>query len=406
MNLSLLLSDSYYHINSPTLFNKNSIDLSVLRTRAYNLRWAEVPEDVIPLTAADPDFPAAPAITEAIQRYCFTGYFSYADPRGYLPFRQSLQQYYQERRGVSFPIEQILPVDTAAFGILLTCQSFLKPGDEAIIFDPVDFLFRYSIERTGAKAVSFPIPPGTAKVDFGAMEQLISAKTKMICLCNPLNPTGKVFTKEELTQLGELAIKHDLLILSDEIWSDIVFAPHVFTSMASLDETIKERTITITGFSKSYGLAGLRIGAILTTNPRHYEAIYQHSQHSATVHGANILGQVAASTAINECQGWLTDFVRHLQQMRDLTVAGLNSVNGFRCIPPEGCYVAFANIQDTGLDSAAVHALILDKAKVAVVPGLPKWFGEGAEGYIRLSFATSEEILQEAILKIKNVFEK
>ena len=92
--------------------------------------------------------------------------------------------------------------------------------------------------------------------------------------------------------------------------------------------------------------------------------------------------------------------------MRDLTVAGLNSVNGFRCIPPEGCYVAFANIQDTGLDSAAVHALILDKAKVAVVPGLPKWFGEGAEGYIRLSFATSEEILQEAILKIKNVFEK
>lgn len=388
------------------LFDKNSIDLSILKTRAYNLRWAEVPEGVIPLTAADPDFPAAPAIVEAIQRYCSEGYFSYSDPRGYLPFRQSLQQYYQERRSVLFPVEQIFPVDTAAFGILLTCQTFLNPGDEAIIFDPVDFLFRYSIEQAGANAVPFPIPPGTTKVDFLAMEQFITEKTKMICLCNPLNPTGKVFSKEELTQLGELAIKHDLLILSDEIWSDIVFSPHVFTSMASLDEAIKERTITITGFSKSYGLAGLRIGAILSTNPRHFEAIYQHSQHSATVHGANILGQVAASAAINECQGWLTDFVTHLQQMRDITVAGLNKVNGFRCIAPEGCYVAFANIKDTGLDSAAVHGLILEKAKVAVVPGLPKWFGTGAEGYIRLSFATSEEIMTEALLKIKNVFEK
>jgi aspartate/methionine/tyrosine aminotransferase len=228
----------------------------------------------------------------------------------------------------------------------------------------------------------------------------------MICLCNPLNPTGKVFTKEELTELGELAIKHDLLILSDEIWSDIVFAPHVFTSMASLDENVKQRTITITGFSKSYGLAGLRIGAILASNPRHFEAIYEQSQHSATVHGANILGQVAASTAINECQGWLKDFVTHLQKMRDITVNGLNNVNGFSCIAPEGCYVAFANIQGTGLDSAAVHAQILEKAQVAVVPGLPKWVGAGAEGYIRLSFATSEKILQEALLKIKNIFEK
>lgn len=388
------------------MFNKNSIDLSILRERAYNLRWAEVPADVIPLTAADPDFPAAPAIAEAIQRYCFTGYFSYADPRGYLPFRQSLQKYYQQKRGVSFPTEQILPVDTAAFGILLTCQTFLKPGDEAIIFDPVDFLFRYSIEKAGAKAIPFSIPPGTATVDFMAMEQLITSKTKMICLCNPLNPTGKVFTKEELTQLGELAIKHDLLILSDEIWSDIVFAPHVFTSLASLEDGIKERTITITGFSKSYGLAGLRIGAILTTDPHHFETIYQHSQHGATVHGANILGQVAAATAISECQGWLTDFVTHLQRMRDLTVAGLNKINGFQCIAPEGCYVAFANIKDTGLDSAAVQALILDKARVAVVPGLPKWFGAGAKGFIRLSFATSEEIMEQALLKIKNVFEK
>jgi aspartate/methionine/tyrosine aminotransferase len=104
-----------------------------------------------------------------------------------------------------------------------------------------------------------PIPPGNAPVDFSYLEKLITNKTRMICLCNPLNPTGKVFTADELLVFGEIAIRHNLIILSDEIWSDIVFTPCNYTSIASLNEEIRDRTITITGFSKSYGLAGLRI---------------------------------------------------------------------------------------------------------------------------------------------------
>ena len=384
------------------MFDNTSVDLEILKKRAYNLRWATLPEGVIPLTAADPDFPCAIEITTAINRYIKDRYLSYGPPDGLPIFKESVATFFRDKRGVPANPQYIFPVDSAAFGIYAICKAFLTPDDEAIIFDPVDFLFRYSIETLGATAVPFAIPSGTEKVDFTELETLITPKTRLICLCNPLNPTGKVFTKEELIQLGTIACKYDITILSDEIWSDIIFAPHTYTSMASLDESIRERTVTVTGYSKSYGLAGLRIGAVMTSNQKHFDKLIKASLHQSTVHGANILGQIAASTALNECQDWLKAFVSHLHQMRNLCVTELNSIKGVNCIAPEGCYVAFANIQNTGKSSKEIHELLLKQAKVAVVPGLKEWFGEGADGHIRLSFATSEEILSQALSQIKN----
>jgi aminotransferase len=384
------------------MFDQSSINLDVLKKRAYNLRWATVPEGVIPLTAADPDFPSAPEIAEAIIRFTKDRYLSYGPSAGVPEFKESVARFFNQKRNVPAAPELLFPVDSAAFGIHLICKAFLNSGDEALIFDPVDFLFRYSIENVGAIAVPFCIPPGDAAVDFERMEQLISKKTKMICLCNPLNPTGKVFTKDELTRIGELAIKYDLIILSDEIWSDIVFEPHVFTSIASISEEIRQQTVTVTGYSKSYGLAGLRIGTVMASNSTHYSILFEASLHTSTIHGANVLSQVAVVAALDQCGYWLDGFVAHLQKMRDLVVNELNSINGFNCIAPEGCYVAFANITGTGKTSQEMQELIFSQANVSVVPGLKQWFGQGAEGYIRLSFATSEEILTQALGRIKH----
>ena len=232
------------------------------------------------------------------------------------------------------------------------------------------------------------------------MEALITQKTKLICLCNPLNPTGKVFTYKELKKLSELVVKYNLTILSDEIWSDIVFDNLPFTPIASLDEEIFKRTITVTGFSKSFGLAGLRIGAVLAPDTKIFNTLYKHTQHQSTAEGCNIIGQVAAHAALTACSDWLALFLDHLHQMRSLVVNGLQKIPGISCIPPQGCYVAFANIRETGISSEEMHQLLLSKAKVAVVPGLPEWFGTGASGYIRLSFATSSSILQRAIENI------
>jgi len=383
------------------MFQSHSVNLDILKKRAFNLRWATVAEGIIPLTAADPDFPSAPEIAEAIIRFTKDRYLSYGPPAGLPDFKESLAAYFLNKRKISANPDFIFPVDSAAFGIYLTCKAFLSPGDEAIIFDPVDFLFRYSTEAVGGVAVPFAIPPGSDTVDFDLLEKLITSKTRAICLCNPLNPTGKVFKKDELLKLGQIACKHNLIILSDEIWSDIVYTPHLYTSIASLNEEIRNQTVTVTGFSKSFGLAGLRIGAVMASNQAHYDRLFEVSLHGSTIHGANILSQVAATTALNECGYWLDDFLIHLQKMRDMTVTSLNATQGFKCISPEGCYVAFTDITGTKKTSKEIYQLLLDKAKVAVVPGAKEWFGEGAEGFIRMSFATSEEILGEALHNIK-----
>ncbi len=383
------------------MFNNGLVDLELLKSRAYNLRWATVPEGVIPLTAADPDFPCAPEIAEAIVRYTNGKYFSYGPPDGLPEFKLSMAGYFSHKRGIKADPGFIIPVDSAAFGIYITCKAFLQPGDEAIIFDPVDFLFKYSVEAVGATAVNFAIPQSDSTIDFAQLEPLITPRTKLICLCNPLNPTGKVFQPSELAQLGTIALKHGLVILSDEIWSDIVFKPFTFTSIASISEEIQQHTITVTGFSKSYGLAGLRIGAVMASNEIHFKKLMDASLHNSTIHGANTLSQVAATAALNECGYWLSAFIEHLQKMRDLCVAELNAIPGFSCVSPQGCYVAFADIRGTGKSSQDVATLLLDQAKVKVVPGLKEWFGAGAGGYIRLSFATSEEILLTAFDRIK-----
>lgn len=384
------------------MFYNGSVNFEILKRRAYNLRWATVPEGVIPLTAADPDFPCAPEIADEVCRFVKERYFCYGPPEGLPEFRESMAAYFQGKRNIPALPDHIFPVDSAAFGIYITCKAFLAPGNEAIIFDPVDFLFRYSIETVGGKAVPFAIPAGTDFVDFERLEQLINNNTKLICLCNPLNPTGKVFTRQELETLGKIAIKYNLLILSDEIWSDIIFTPYQYTSIASISEKVRNRTITITGFSKAFGLAGLRIGAVMASDPILYKKLLEASLHNSTVHGANVVSQVAATTALNKCVYWLEDFLKHLQLMRDICVRELNTVNGFECIAPQGCYVAFANISGTGKNSKEVQELLMTKARVAVVPGLKEWFGEGAEGFIRLSFATSQVVLEDALSRIKS----
>lgn len=384
------------------MFKPAEIDFSILKQRAYNLRWASVPDGVIPLTAADPDFKCPLVVRQAIEQYVDGGYFSYAPAEGLPEFKEASAFYFNSKRNYNLKASDILPVDSAAFGIYLICKSFLKQGDEAIIFDPVDFLFQYSIESVGATSLRFPIPQQAEKVDFSELEKLITPKTKLICLCNPLNPTGKVFKKEELEDLGNLAIKHNLIILSDEIWSDIVFSPHVFTSIGSISSDISEHVVTVSGFSKSYGLAGLRIGMIATTNTKLFDCIFSSSLHQSTIHGANSLGQIAATAALNHAGQWLSEFVVHLQKMRDLLTDGINEIKGLTTIAPEGCYVSLINIQATGLTSEEFHKKMLEKAKVAVVPGLTKWFGPSAEGFVRLSFATSDVVLKDAIFRIKN----
>ncbi len=383
------------------MFTNQDVNLSILQKRAFNLRWAAVPEGVIPLTAADPDFPCAPQIGEAISKYAKERYFSYAPSEGFDYFREAVANFHTLKRNVVTNPDLVLAVDSAAYGIYMVCKTFLKPNEEAIVFNPVDFLFKYSVEAMQGKAIPFAVPLNpNESLNTAEFEKLITPKTKLICLCNPINPTGRVLNKEELTIIGNIAVKHNIIILSDEIWSDIVFEPNTYTSIASINESIAQQTIIVTGYSKSYGLAGLRVGSVIAPNQALFNLLLLKSEHLSTVHGCNVLAQVAVTTALNECQDWLSNFVTHLTKMRDLCVTELNKINGIECLVPQGCYLVFPDISKTNMDAQTLQEILLEKAKVAVVPGLGKWFGERAQGHIRLSFATSENILKEGLFRI------
>lgn len=382
-------------------FANSAINFQLLQQRAFNLRWATVEEGVIPLTAADPDFPVAPEIQEAIKSYTSGGVFSYGPPTGLPEFKATAAEVLETRKGIKSDPDWILPTDGAASGMFTVAKMALRPGDEVIIFDPVDFLFQKSVEAAGGTIIRISLDLDTGSFDQEYLAQVISKKTKMICVCNPHNPLGRVLTKRELMFIGSLAVKHNLWIMNDEIWSDIVYAPNEHINISSLDQEIAKRTISIYGFSKTFGLAGLRVGFIAAPSKKVFDRLLNTSQAETTATGVSTLSQVAAIAAYKDCWYWADAFLNHLTKVRDYSVKRLNKMPGILCTKPEGTYLLFPNIQNFGLSSEEMTKYLLEKSKVAVVPGASKWFGPGAEGHIRLCFSTSMEIMEEALDRIE-----
>jgi aspartate/methionine/tyrosine aminotransferase len=388
-------------MSSSSLFADERVPLDLLRERAFLQRWAVVQSDVIPLTAADPDFAVAPEITEAIQKYAGGGVWSYGPHEGLPEFKETVARVVMERKGIRCTPELILPTDCAAAAMFLISRYACKPGDEVIIFDPVDFLFGQSVDAVGGRRVYSLLDKKTGAVDRDGLRNLITPRTRMICLCNPHNPLGRVMTEQELRFIGELAVEHDLLIMADEIWSDIVYPPHQHRSIASLSPEIAARTITVYGFSKMFGMAGLRIGFLVAPSPQIYEELVRASLVRTTSVGVTTISQVAATAAYRECWYWVDAFLEHLVQVRDYAVDRLNRIEGITCHRPQGTYVLFPDITGLGRTSQETADYLLEKARVAVVPGLPEWFGPGGEGSIRLCFSTSFGIISEALDRIE-----
>ncbi|MDE0960580.1 MAG: pyridoxal phosphate-dependent aminotransferase [Planctomycetota bacterium] len=386
--------------NSANWFTSDGVNRPLLRQRAFNFRWAEVAPDVLPLTSADPDFPVAPQIIEAVTAYVSDGLLGYGPTTGLVEFREEVASMLH-RRGIPSHPDQVLATDGAASALRVACRAVLGPGDEAITFDPVDFLLPHCAEEAGAKVLRCRLQPGSGEIPDGALEPLIGPRTRAILICNPHNPTGRVLRREELERVASLAIKHDLVIISDEVWSDIILGDVPMISIGSLGEEVARRTITVSGFSKTYGLAGLRIGFIHCGCPKLASRVLEVSGAPRTTFGASVLSQVAAQAAIRDGQQWREGFLHHLRKMRQIGAARLDALDGFHCTEPEGTYLFFPDIRETGMAASELARELETRARVAVVPGEERWFGAGSLGHIRLSFATSEEILDEALARIE-----
>jgi aspartate/methionine/tyrosine aminotransferase len=388
--------------DSDPLFSDAAVDIGVLRRRAFNYRWAVQPSDVIPLTAADPDFPVAPEIISAIEGYARSGYLSYGPAEGLPELRGIASERLSALRGIGCSEENVFVTDGAASALFLVARFALKPGDESIVFDPVDFLFERSALAAGASVKRLPLRRDRDdSFDPDELESLVTPRTRLLSICSPHNPLGRVWTKKELEQLATTALRHDLWILSDEVWSDIVYAPHRHVSTASLGPDVRRRTLSIFGFSKSYGLAGLRLGLLISPSHEVHRTIVRISHADDTAYGVSTLSQVAGAAAYRSCDAWLERFLEHLRSQRDYAVERLNRIDGVRCRAPQGTYVLFSDVSSIASDATILTERLLSRHRVAVVPGTPAFFGPRAQGHLRLSFATSRSILREGLDRVE-----
>ena len=388
----------------PGSFSDNIVRLDLLRERAFNMRWAQQPADVIPLTAADPDFPICPAIQEQLVRHVRDGVLSYGPTEGLPQFRESVARWMRETRQMACKPEEVFATDSAASGMAVLARASLAAGDEVLIPDPVDFLLHHTVQRAGAVPVRVRVKPGTSAEEFiRGMESRLSSRTRMLWLCNPHNPLGVVYSREWQQRVAEWAISRGLRIVSDEIWSDIVYTPHRHVSLASISPEIARNTVTVYGFSKNFALAGLRVGCLICPDPEWKKEIVAASDAESTVYGVSVLSQVAVIAALNDGREWLAEFVQHLQAQRDYVVSRLEKWPGVTVQPPQGTYVVFPDVRSLTDNSESLCQQILEQARVALVPGAPRWFGPGASGHLRICFATSHRILQEAFDRLEPV---
>lgn len=385
-------------------FADDAVPMELLRKRAFNMRWAQQPSDVIPLTAADPDFSICPAIQEQLIRYVKEGVMSYGPPEGLPQFREAAAQWMWSTRRIECTADAVFATDSAASAMAVVARASLHKGAEVFIPDPVDFLLHHTVERAGAVPVRIPVTPETTAEEFiAAMGAKLTPNTRMLWLCNPHNPLGIAYPAKWQQTVAEWVIRHKLRILSDEIWSDIVYAPHRHFSLAALSTEIARHMVTIYGFSKNFGLAGLRIGCVLCTDPQWRREIITASDAESTVFGASVLSQIAVIAALQQGRNWLADFVKHLKGQRDYLLERVARWPGVTVHPPQGTYVAFPCIQSLHDDAEWLCQHLLQHARVALVPGAARWFGPGARGHVRICFATSRRILQEAFDRLEPV---
>jgi len=383
------------------LFDNSNIKLDVLKKKAFNYRWAEVPDGVIPLTAADPDYPVAPEIRQALIDYVQDGYFSYTPKMGFPEFSVSISNALKSRKDECIDPKMILPVDSAARAMYIIAQTVLKPGDEMIVFDPVDYLFRESCLSAGGVPVYFPAKLKDGYIDLSDLESYVTEKTKMIGLCNPHNPFGVLYRKEDLEHIMQICEKHDLYIMNDEIWSDIVYPGNKFLSIYSLGNERCRRVMSVFGFSKSFGIAGLRIGCLYGTDQALFQKMVDCSAVMTTAGGASSLSQVAGIACLDKCYYWVDEFIQHLEKNRDYAYERLSKMPGIKAYKPQATYLMYIDISSFGMPAVDFKEFMIKNAKIALVSGGLKFFGNESEGHARICIATSFEILKEGLDRLE-----
>lgn len=366
--------------------------------KAQNLEAEGI--DVVHMEIGEPDFDTPQNICCAATNAMANGQTHYCNSQGIIPLRVAIAEELEKTRNVTVDPDNIVVTPGAKPIMFYSLLALLNKGDEVIYTNPLFPIYESMINFTGAEAVPVPLHEEIDfRLDLNELESKITRRTKLIIINSPHNPTGGVLEKEDLYGIADLAKKHDIIILSDEVYEHIIYEGK-HHSIASINNML-DRTILLSGFSKTFAMTGWRLGyAALPADL--VEPIVNLIINSVSCTATFI--QHAGIEALKGPRNSLPKMVNEFHTRRNLIIEGLNEIPGISCVKPKGAFYAFPNIKKFGMDSKRLADYLLSEAGVAALAGSD--FGKYGEGYLRLSYATSQENILKALENIEKALAK
>jgi cystathionine beta-lyase len=380
-----------------------NFDVLPNRRATESTKWRAFDEDVLPMWVADMDFRSPDAVIEALKQRVDHGVFGY--PMIQESLKESIVAWLNRRHGWEVSPDDLVFIPGVVTGFNLATHAVTRPGDGVLVQTPTygpffgvhknAYLTQQEMELTqGAD--------GQYGIDLEAFEAAIHGRTRIFMLCNPQNPTGRVFRQNELEAMAEICLKHEIIICSDEIHGDLVYPGHRHIPIASLDLEIAARTITLIAPSKTFNIAGLEASVAIIQNKDLRKQFEEARQGLAG--WVNLLGLVAMEAAYTEGEPWLQALLAYLEANRDYLYEYVKKeLPGVKMNRPEGTYLAWLDCRHAEIDGKP-QTFFQKKGKVALNEG--SWFGKGGEGFVRLNFGCPRSTLTEGLSRIKEALEK
>ncbi|BBF41361.1 aspartate aminotransferase [Lachnospiraceae bacterium KM106-2] len=366
-------------------------------------RYYGMEDDMISMWVADMDFEVPKAITDAMKSRCehpIYGYTMYDDS-----YVKSVQSWMKRRHSYEFKKEWLLHTPGVVFGIAMAIRALTKPEEAVMIQTPVYYPFSKMVLKNGRKLVknSLVLQDGRYVMDYEKIEQqIVKYKVKVFILCSPHNPVGRVWTQEELIRLGDLLVRHDVKIISDEIHMDFIYPGHKHQVLAGLRKEYENRLVTCTAPSKTFNLAGLQMSNLFIANDQIRAAVKAEIEKTG-YDEPNLFGPIACQAAYDNGEAWLDELLEYLAENIQFTKKFLQEhMPKVKLIEPEGSYLLWVDFRAYGMSNEALNERIRKKAKVWLDAG--EMFGSEGNGFQRINIATSRKTLEKALNNLANAF--
>lgn len=365
-------------------------------------KWDKPGDDTLPLWVADMDFTSPPEVIEALEKAVQHGIFGY--PYYGEEIQEVVAEWVLERHGWQIKPESVVLIPGVVTGFNLAANAITQPGDGVLVQTPAYHHFLKVAKHFGLSHQEMQFtqgPDGQYQIDLEAFEASITPQTRIFMLCNPQNPTGRVFTRQELEGMAEICLRHGVTICSDEIHSDLIYSGNTHIPVASLDRSVSDQTITLIAPSKTFNTAGLSASAAIIENEE-LRKRYQAARQGMVGH-VNSLGILALQAAYQHGVPWLDALLEYLEENRDLVVQFVSErLPGIEIAAPQGTFLAWLDCRSLGLEAkpgVEFNPFFEKQAKVALNEGIT--YGTGGEGFVRLNFGCPRSILVEALERME-----